>query len=150
MKKSKCSFFSKEIQYLGHILSAIGIQPLPAKTHAIQNMRQPTAPKQVRAFLGLVGYYRKFIKGITKIANPLTLLTRQQVKFDCTLEHHATFLHLKEAIVQAPILHYPNPNKKNIVYTETSDDACKGQISQEHNGTEFSVAFLSHTFLETQ
>ena len=63
MKKSKCSFFSKEIQYLGHILSAIGIRPLPAKTHAIQHMQRPTTPKQVRPFLGLVRYYRKFIKG---------------------------------------------------------------------------------------
>ena len=141
MKKSKCSFFSKEIQYLAHILSTTGIQPLPAKTHAIQHMRPPTTPKQVRAFLGLVGYYRKFIKGFAKIAKPLTLLTRQQVKFDWTLEQHATFLHLKEAIVQAPILHYPNPNKKYIVYTDVSDDACRAQLSQEHNGTEFPVAF---------
>ena len=109
-------------------------------------MRPPTTPKQVRAFLGLVGYYRKFIKGFAKIAKPLTLLTRQQVKFDWTLEHHATFLQLKEAIVQAPILHYPNPNKKYIVYTDASNDACRAQLSQEHNGTEFSVAFLSHTF----
>ena len=58
MKKSKCSFFSKEIQYLGHILSATGIKLLPAKTHAIQHMKPPTTPKQVRASLGLVGYSR--------------------------------------------------------------------------------------------
>ena len=75
MKKSKCSFFSKEIQHLGHILSATGIRPLPVKTHAIQHMQPPMTPKQVRAFLGLVGYYRKFIKGFAKIAKPLTLLT---------------------------------------------------------------------------
>ena len=62
MKKSKCSFFLKEIQYLGHILSATGIWPLPSKTHAIQNMNPPTTPKQVRAFLGLVGSYRKFMR----------------------------------------------------------------------------------------
>ena len=68
MKKSKCSFFSKEIQYLGHILSATCIGPLPSKTHAIQNMNPPTTPKQVRAFLRLVGYYRKFIRGFAKIA----------------------------------------------------------------------------------
>ena len=74
-------------------------------------------PKQVRAFLGLVGYYRKFIKGFAKIAKPLTLLTRQHIKFDWTPEHHTTFLHLKEAIVQAPILHYPNPEKK-YMYTQ--------------------------------
>ena len=150
MKKSKCSFFSKEIQYLGHILSATGSQSLPAKTHTIQYMQPPTTPKQVRAFLGLVGYYRKFIKGFAKIAKPLTLLTRQQVKFDWAPEHHATFLHLKGAIVQAPILHYPNPEQKYIVYMDASDDACGAQLSQVHNGTEFPVAFLSHTFTETQ
>ena len=55
-------------------------------------MRPPTTPKQVRAFLGLVGYYRTFIKGFAKIAKLLTLLTRQQVKFDWTPEHHAAFL----------------------------------------------------------
>ena len=60
------------------------------------------------------------------------------------------FLHLKEAIVQAPILHYPNPDKRYIVYTDTSEDACRAQLLQEHNATEFQVAFLSHTFTETQ
>ena len=113
-------------------------------------MNPPTTPKQVRAFLSLVGYYRKFIRGFAKIAKPLTLLTRQQVKFEWTPEHQEAFIHLKEAIVQAPILHYPNPNKTYIVYTDASDDTCRAQISQEHNGTEFPVAFLSHTFWETQ
>ena len=150
MKKSKCSFFSKEIQYLGHILSDTGIRPLPSKTHTIQSMNPPTMPKQVRAFLALVGYYRKFIRGFAKIAKPLTLLTRQQVKFNWTPKHQEAFIHLKEAIVQAPILHYPNPNKTYIVYTDASNDACRAQLSQEHNGTEFPVAFLSHTFTETQ
>ena len=150
MKKSKCSFFSKEIQYLGHILSGTGIPPLPTKTHAIQNVNPPTTPKQVRAFLRLVGYYRKFIRGFKKITKPLTLLTRQQVKFNWTPEHQEAFMHLKETIVQAPILHYPNPNKTYIVYTDASDDACGAQLSQEHKGTEFPVAFLSHTFTETQ
>ena len=64
---------------MGHILSATGIQPLPSKTHAIQRMQPPTTPKQVQAFLGRVGYYRKFIKGFAKITKPLTMLTRQQV-----------------------------------------------------------------------
>ena len=150
MKKSKCSFFSKEIHYLGHILSATGIRLLPAKTHAIKHMQPPTTPKQVRAFLDLVGYYRKFIKGFAKIAKPQTLLIRQQVKFDWTSEQHTAFLHLREAIVQVPILHYPNLEKRYIIYTDASDDVCRAQLSQDHNGTEFSVAFLSHTFTETQ
>ena len=114
-------------------------------THATTN---DTQTSQRLPFLE--GYYRKFIKGFVKIATPLTLLTRQQVKFDWTLEHHTAFLHLKESIVQAPILYYSNPDKRYIVYTDTSDDACRAQLSQEHNSTEFPVAFLSHTFPETQ
>ena len=64
--------------------------------------------------------------------------------------HHTAFLTLKEAIIQAPILHYPDPSKRYIVYTDASDDACRAQLSQEHDGMEFPVVFLSHTFTETQ
>ena len=142
----ECHFFSKEIQYLGHILSTKGIHPLPSKTQAIQKMHPPTTPKQVYAFLGLGGYYRKCIKNFAKIAKPLTLLTWQQVKFDWTLEHQEAFTKLKDSIIQAPILCYPNPNNRYIVYTNTSDDACRAQLTQEHNSTEFLIAFLSHTF----
>ena len=92
-------------------------------------------PNKLRVFLGLVRYYRKFIKGFAKIAKPFTLLIRQQVKFEWTPVHQTAFLHLKEAIVQAPIQHYPNPDKKYIVYTDASDDACGTQLSWEHNGT---------------
>ena len=141
MKMSKSNYFSKEIQYFGHILSATGIKPIPSKTHAIQHMQPSTTPKQVPAFLGLVGYYRKFIKGFAKIAKPLTILTQQQFKFEWTSVHHTAFLHLKEAIIQAPILHYPDSDKKYIVYTDASDDVCRAQLSQEHDGTEFLIAF---------
>ena len=68
-------------------------------------------PKQVCTFLGLVWYYRKFIKNFAKIAKPFTLLTCQQVKFDWTLTHHDAFLILKDSIIQAPILQYPDPYK---------------------------------------
>ena len=78
------------------------------------------------------------------------MLTQQQVKFQWTPTHHTAFLHLKEAIIKAPILHYQDPNKNYIVYTDASDDACGTQLSQENDGTEFHVAFLSHTFTETQ
>ena len=113
-------------------------------------MHPPKMPKQVHTFLGLVGYYRKFIKNFAKIAKPLTLLTCQQVKFNGTPNHHEAFLKLKASIIEAPILCYPDPNKRYVVYTDVSDDACGAQLSQEHNGTEFPIAFLSHAFLETQ
>ena len=78
------------------------------------------------------------------------MLTRQQVKFEWTSVHHTAFLHLKEAIVQAPIQCYSNPDKKYIVYTDASEDTCGAQLSQDHDEMEFPIAFLSHTFMETQ
>ena len=150
MKLSRCHFFTKEIQYLGYILSTKGIQPLPSKMQAIQTMHQPKMPKQVCAFIRLVGSYRKFIKNFAKIAKPLILLTWQQMKFDWTPTHHEAFLKLKESIITAPMLHYPDPNKRYVVYTDASGDVCGVQLSQKHDGTEFPIAFLSDTFLETQ
>ena len=129
MKLSKCHFFSKEIQYLGHILNTKGICPLHLKTQAIQKMCPLITPKQVHAFLGLVGYYRKFLKDFTKIAKQLTLLTQQQVKFEWTPAHHEAFLKLKESIIQALILCSPNPSKRYVVYTDTSDNACRAQLT---------------------
>ena len=146
MKLSKCHFFSKEIQYLGHILCTKVICPLPSKTQTIQKMHPLTTPKQLHAFLGLVGYYRKFIKKFAKIAKPLTLLTRQQVNFEWTPELQEAFIKLKDSIICVPILHYPNCNKTYIVYTDASDDACRAQLTQEHDGTEFPITVLSHTF----
>ena len=150
MKLSKCHFFTKEIQYLGHILGMEGIRPVPAKTEAIKAMHPPVNPKQVCAFLGLVGYYRKFIKNFVKIAKPLTMLTCIDVKFEWRETHHCTFMKLKDAIIQAPILRYPDTTKPYIVYTDASEDACEAQLSQMHNEAEFPVASLSHTFTDTQ
>ena len=150
MKSSKCHFFTKEIQYLGHILSTKGIWPLLSKNTSHPDMHPPKTPKQVHALLGLVGYIRKFIRNFAKLAKQLTLLTCQQVKFDWTPTHYEAFLKLKESIIEVSILWYPNPNKRYIIYTNASDDVCRAQLSQEHDGMEFPVAFLLHTFLETQ
>ena len=150
MKLSKCHFFTKEIQYLGHILGMEGIRPVRAKTEAIKAMHPPVNPKQVHAFLGLVKYYRKFIKNFAKIAKPLTVLTHMDVKFEWKEAHHCTFMKLKDTIIQAPILRYPDITKPYIMYTDTFDDACRAQLSQMHEEVKFPVVFLSHTFTDTQ
>ena len=90
------------------------------------------------------------MKDIARMAKLLTLLTPHKTKFDLTPVHHTAFMMLKEAIIQAPILHYPDPARRYIVYTDTSDDACRAQLSQEHDGAKFPIVFLSHTFTETQ
>ena len=150
VKLSECHFFAKEIQYLGLILGMKGIRPVPAKTEAIKAMHPPVNPKQVHAFLGLVGYYRKFIKNFAKIAKPLTVLTCMDVKFEWKETHRCAVMKLKDAIIQAPILRYPDTTKPYIVYTDASNDACRAQLSQMHEEAEFPVAFLSQVFTDTQ
>ena len=146
MKLSKCNFFMKEMQYLGHILSTKGIKPLPSKTKAIQNMHPPKMPKQIHPFLGLIGYYRKFIKNFVKLPKPLTLLTHQQAKFEWTSIQHNAFLTLKESIIQAPILNYPNLMKCYMIYKDASDDACRVKLSQEHDDKDsLSLTYIHRT-----
>ena len=125
-------------------------QTSPAKTEAIKAMHPPVNSKQVRAFLRLVGYYRKIIKNFAKIAKPLTVLTRMDVKFKWMETHHCAFMKLKDPIIQAPILRYLDTTKPYIMYTDASDNTCRAQLSQMHEEAEFPVAFLSHTFTDTQ
>ena len=89
------------------------------------------------------------MKNFVQTVRPLTALTCHDVKFDWTSGHHAAYNYLESALIEAPILHYPNLSKCYIVYTDTSDDACGAQLSKEHNGQELPVAFLSHTFTDT-
>ena len=84
------------------------------------------------------------------MAKPLTLLTHHKAKCEWTPIHHTTFMMLKEAIIHVPILCYPDPARQYIVYMDTLDGMCKAQMSQEHDGTEFTKAILSQTFTETQ
>ena len=144
MKISKCHFFAKMIQYLGHILSTTGIRPLPPKTQAINNMHLPKTAKQVSTFL------LDITESFTKMAKLLTSLTHHKAKLEWTPVHHAAFMMLQEAIIQAPILSYPDPARRYMINMDVLDDACGAQLSQEHNGTEFPIAFLSHTFTKTQ
>ena len=98
----RCHFFTKEIQYLEHILSTTGIRPLPSKTQAIHNMHPPITAKQVSTFLGLTGYYSKCIKDFAKMAKQLTLLTCQRAKLKWTPVHHTAFLTLKMQLQKHP------------------------------------------------
>ena len=150
MKLSKCHFFLKEIEYLGHVHSTTGINPLPSKTAAIKVMNPPKNAKHVRAFLGLVGFYCKFIKNFAHITKCLTALTHYDVKFSWTSSHLKAFNTLKSTLLEAPILYYPDPSKCYIVYMDASDDACGAMLSQEHDGQELPVDFFSHTFTDTQ
>ena len=132
LKASKCNFFKKHIQYLGHLVSGEGIEPLPEKLESLKDMPPPTNPKEVRQFLGLAGYYRKFVPKYADIARPLTNLTKQDVPYEWTNRCQQTFEFLKEMLLKEPILKYPDPKKPYTLFTDASKYAWACILTQEY------------------
>ena len=132
LKASKCNFFKKHIQYLGHLVSGEGIEPLPEKLESSKEMPPPTNPKEVRQFLGLAGYYRKFVPKYADIARPLTNLTKQDVPYEWTNRCQHTFEFLKEMLFKEPILKYPDPKKPYTLFTDASKYAWACVLTQEY------------------
>ena len=134
VKASKCSFGADRVLYLGHTVSSEGIHTDPSKIEAVQNLQSPRSLDQLRTFLGLAGYYRKFIPGFATIATPLTELTQRSAKFVWLEKHQQAFLSLKNYLCSAPILAYPQFTKPFIVQTDASDvglGAILAQIDDE-------------------
>ena len=132
MKREKCAFFKKHIQYLGHLVSEKGFEPLPEKLEAIKKIPAPTTSKEVKQFLGLIGYYRKFVPRFSDISWPLTRLTRHDTPFEWTEQCDKSFNHLRELLMQYPILRYPHPTKGYVLYTDASGIGWSGVLTQEY------------------
>ena len=132
MKRQKSSFFKNHIQYLGHLVSEQGFEPLPEKLEAIRNMPHPKTPKEVKQFLGLIGYYRNFLPRFSDLSRPLTRLTRHDSKFDWTPQCQKSFNHLRELLMEYPILRYPDPKKGYTVFTDASGIGWSGVLTQEY------------------
>ena len=150
LKLQKCSFFKKHIQYLGHLISDEGIQPLPEKLESIANMPVPKNAKEVKQFLGLVGYYRKFVPCCSDTARPLTQLTRKNKGFNWTTECDKCFYMLKDYLQEPPILRYLNPSADYILYTDTSKYAYADVFMQSIDSTDHPVAYTSGLFRGSQ
>ncbi|KAI3771931.1 hypothetical protein L6452_03103 [Arctium lappa] len=119
-KFSKCKFWLREVQFLGHVVSKDGVQVDPAKIEAMLSWEPPTNPSEIRSFLGLAGYYRRFIQDFSKVATPLTSLTRKNVKFLWTDVQDQAFQTLKRKLCEAPILSLPEGSEDFVVYSDTS------------------------------
>ena len=132
LKMEKCSFLKKHIQYLGHIVSGDGLKPVPEKLSSIQQMPRPYTPKEVKQFLGLVGYYRKFIPQYADIARPLNALTHKDVDFVWTDICQKSFELLKTMVSEEPILVYPDPSKQYVLFTDASKYAWSCVLTQEY------------------
>ena len=150
IKPAKCALFRTEIQFLGHLVTASGVQPLPDKIQAIKDWSTPRCLRDVRAFYGLIGYYRRFIAGFATVAEPLTRLTRKGTKFVWTEETDAAFQKLKQCMLDVPTLAFPYPDRPCILDTDSSDVAYGSVLSQIVHGQERPIAFFSRVMSSSQ
>ena len=154
MKRSKCDFFKREIHYLGHLISPEGISPLPNKLDSIKHMPAPNSAKEIKQFLGLTGYYRKFVPRFADISSLLTTLKKKDAKFEWTSACRKSFELLKEALCGEPVLKYADTSKPYTLYTDASKYGWAGVLTQPHTTTidgnstsnDHPVAFVSGLF----
>nr|GEY55301.1 putative reverse transcriptase domain-containing protein [Tanacetum cinerariifolium] len=119
-KFSKCEFWIPKVQFLGHMIDSQGIHVDPIKIESVKDWASPKSPMEIRQLLGLAGYYRRFIKGFSKIAKPMTKLTQKKVKFEWGDKQEAAFQLLKQKLCSAPILSLPEGSGDFIVYCDAS------------------------------
>ena len=143
---------------MGHLISVEGIQPLPEKLESIWNMPKPRSPKEIKQFLGLTVYYRRFVPRFSDISGPLTKLLAHDCEFNWNNQCDIAFQMLKDALCLAPILKYPNTSKPYILYTGASKYGWAGVMTQTHtsvvNGKEVTmdhqVSYISGLFHGSQ
>lgn len=145
MQPDKCNFLQREISYLGHVLSEDGVKPDKGKIECVLKFPQPQTPKEIKSFLGLIGYYRRHIPEFAKIAKPLNNLLKKDTPFVWTNEQEAAFTKLKEIITSEPILQYPDFSKEMILTTDASRIALGAVLSQGQISQEKPIAFTSRT-----
>jgi len=131
IKLSKCSFAQQQLKYLGHIISSDGIAMDPKKVQDVQQWPVPTNVKDVRGFLGLAGYYRKFVQYFGAIAKPMTELLKKGTVFVWTSIHQTAFDQLKQALTTALVLQLPDFSKLFIIETNASAKGIGAVLQQE-------------------
>ena len=127
----KCEFWLAEVKFLGHVVSSDGVLVDPAKIEAVSKWAQPTSVFEIRSFLGLAGYYRRFVQDFARLAAPMTLLTRKGVKFEWTEAQDRAFAELKTRLTTAPVLVVPERGIGYEVYCDASGEGLGGVLMQK-------------------
>ena len=143
LKPKKCSFLQHEVTYLGHVVGGSRIKPDSSKIDKVSNFPAPKSVTEVKSFLGLCSYYRKFIKNFASVAYPLNRLTRKNVKFVWDNNCQEAFNKLKNLLVCAPVLRLPDFSRQFILQTDASNYAIGAVLSQIIDGQEHPIAFAS-------
>ena len=126
-KFKKCEFWLSQVSFLGHIVSKEGIKVDPAKIEAVRDWPRPKNASEVRSFLGLAGYYRRFVEGFSKIATALTEVTRKSQKFVWSDKCENSFQELKQRLITAPFLSLPTGQEKFVIYCDASHQGLGSQ-----------------------
>ncbi|TYJ96975.1 DNA/RNA polymerases superfamily protein [Cucumis melo var. makuwa] len=145
-KFSKCEFWLEQVVFLGHVVSAKGVSVDPQKVEAVVNWERPTSATEVRSFLGLAGYYRRFIEDFSQLALPLTALTRKNAKFEWSDKCEQSFQELKKRLVTAPILALSVTGKDYVIYCDASRIGLGCVLMQDENV----IAYASRQLKEHQ
>ena len=144
LKPKKCALFQKSVLYLGHVVSEAGITTDPEKIQVVREWPTPKCLREVRSFIGLTSYYRRYVKGYSDIARPLQALTEKSRIFRWTDECEEAFRRLKRLLSSAPILSYPDPSGgKFYLDTDASGYGIGAVLSQEQGGQERVIAYAS-------
>jgi hypothetical protein len=130
-KFSKCEFWLTEVAFLGHVISTGGVSIDLGKVKVVLNWMPPTTVSEIRSFLGLAGYYRRFIKDFSKIAKPMTKLLEKNKAFEWTKECQASFEELRKRLTSAPVLILPDLTKKFDIYCDASRQGLGCVLMQE-------------------
>ena len=157
LKPAKIHFGPREVQYLGHVLSADGIRMGEDRIKAIVDLKTPTTIKELRSVLGTVNFVRKFIPNLATIIEPLVALTRKSVANLKTLrniwgpEQDAAFIKVKELLTSAPVLHFPRFHKPFIIHVDASDCGVGAFLAQKDDNGELAIiAYFSKRFTSSQ
>jgi hypothetical protein len=119
-KFSKCEFWMEEVAFLGHVLSGKGVAVDPSKIEAVSKWQSPKSVTEIRSFLGLAGYYCRFIENFSKIAKPMTELLKSNTSFEWSDKCEASFQELKTRLTTTPVLTLPDASKDFVVYCDAS------------------------------
>lgn len=150
IQMDKSEFLKLETAYLGHVISRDGIKPNPDKISAIQNYPIPKTPKEIKQFLGLVGYYRKFIPDFARLTKPLTHCLKKGNKITMNPQYVESFEKCKTLLTNDPILKYPDFSKEFILTTDASNVAIGAILSQGPIGSDKPVCYASRTLNDSE
>lgn len=142
----KSEFMRKEVAYLGHVVTQDGIKPNPDKIAAVKNFPIPKTPKEIKQFLGLLGYYRKFVPNFAKLTKPLTNCLKKGNVVDFERQDYIkSFDECKNLLINSPILQYPNFDQEFTLTTDASNYALGAVLSQQINNKDMPIAYASRT-----